>query len=308
MVLLEALGFPASIVFLDLLWFPLSWHLSIPSVRFRPRWCTWVCATCSHPYYLASVGRLVFWVCSGKFLAPKSGFYSSLFFLKNVWQVTILEHTGLRWLFFSYLVSVDINAGHLREEECHFLTNARFVPVDITALQIDHRVRMSENLYLAGIQQSQLFSSSPSLHGGRGATPSEGGRPSDLSALAGGGWHFTFSLCAVLSGNAPGSPFFFAESEGEKEDRTFENVDHQEGGNSGFHQPATRSSSWMRSGLPRQLLHSWSVHPSRLLCLHYCCNKSELFRGAPRVVTEVVCTSFLLTLRGVNLIQRTLNV
>ncbi|CAK9213556.1 unnamed protein product [Sphagnum jensenii] len=29
--------------------------------------------------------------------------------------------------------------------------------------------------------------SSHSLHGGRGALPSEGGRPSDLSALAGGG-------------------------------------------------------------------------------------------------------------------------
>lgn len=29
-----------------------------------------------------------------------------------------------------------------------------------------------------------LLSSSPSLHGGRGATVSEGGRPSDLSALA----------------------------------------------------------------------------------------------------------------------------
>lgn len=32
-----------------------------------------------------------------------------------------------------------------------------------------------------------LVSSSPSFHGGRGALPSAGGRPADLTCLAGGG-------------------------------------------------------------------------------------------------------------------------
>lgn len=66
--------------------------------------------------------------------------------------------------------------------------NSRFISAGTTALQREHRVRMSENFYPAGNQISRSFSSSLSLHGGRGAAPSEGGRPSDLSALAGGGF------------------------------------------------------------------------------------------------------------------------
>lgn len=34
---------------------------------------------------------------------------------------------------------------------------------------------------------SRCLTSSPSSHGGRGASPSEGGHPSDLTYLAGGG-------------------------------------------------------------------------------------------------------------------------
>lgn len=97
---------------------------------------------------------------------------------------------------FLCLVIADINAGNPRREV--FSTyNPRFDSVDTTALQSEHRARMSEDFYPTGNQLSRSISSSPSLHGGRGATPSEGGRPSDLSALAGGGRHSNFHLCAA---------------------------------------------------------------------------------------------------------------
>lgn len=55
----------------------------------------------------------------------------------------------------------------------------------ITALISSPRVRHAVNVH--GTRSSQSLLSAPSLHGGRGATPSEGGRPSDLINLAGGG-------------------------------------------------------------------------------------------------------------------------
>lgn len=160
-------------------------------------------------------------------------------------------------MIFSFVVLVVVNAG-IPRSKVGFDSPPRFASVDITALRSSHHVRMSENFYPAGIQLSRSLSSSPSLHGGRGATPSEGGRPSDLSALAGGGRHLDFYLVAVPSGDAPGQVFSsFASKEGEDEN-TSENVDHQESGDSGFHAPAVGASPWLRSRLPRQLLHSWS--------------------------------------------------
>lgn len=115
-----------------------------------------------------------------------------------------------------------------------------------------HQVRMSEG----GIPLSHsLLSSSPSLHGGRGATVSEGGRPSDLSALAGGGRHSP--LPPVLRA------FCLPSRNGEDE----QDVDHQESGDYGFYQPAARSSPWLWSRLPRQLLHSWLALNLSLLFL-----------------------------------------
>lgn len=119
---------------------------------------------------------------------------------------------------------------------------------------------MSENFYPAETQLSRSLSSSPSLHGGRGALPSEGGCPSDLSALAGGGRHLNFYLVAVSLGNAPGQVFSSITSKEGEDEHTSENVDHQESGDCGFHAPAVGASTWRLSGLPRQLLHSWLVN------------------------------------------------
>lgn len=128
-------------------------------------------------------------------------------------------------------------------------------------------VRMSENFYPAGIQLSRSLSSSPSLHGGRGAPPSEGGRPSDLSALAGGGRRTNLYPVVVPLGNAPGQVFpSFASKEGEDE-YISEDVDYQESGDSGFHASAVGPSAWLWSRLPRQLLSSWLV---RLYPLYAC--------------------------------------
>jgi hypothetical protein len=118
---------------------------------------------------------------------------------------------------------------------------------------------MSEDFYPAGLHPFHSLSASPSLHGGRGASPSEGGRPSDLSALAGGGRRSAFRLRAVPLGDAPGPVF---ASSGRKEGEDEKNVDHQESGDRGVHAPAAGSNPWLRPRLPRQLLHSWSAIPA----------------------------------------------
>jgi len=56
--------------------------------------------------------------------------------------------------------------------------------VDITAIQ---RVRHSLSHARCGRRKGCVRESNPSPHGGRGALPSEGGSPSDLLFLAGGG-------------------------------------------------------------------------------------------------------------------------
>lgn len=92
---------------------------------------------------------------------------------------------------FIFLALVDTNAGNSWREVVP-THNSRSISVGTTALQREHRVHMSKDFYRAGIQLSRSLSSSLSLHGGRGAAPSEGGRPSDLSALAGGGFLSNF--------------------------------------------------------------------------------------------------------------------
>ncbi len=153
---------------------------------------------------------------------------------------------------------MDIHAGNSRGE-VGFGGCLGFVPVGTTDLRRSHRGRMSEDLYSVGVSSPRAISSSPSLHGGRGASPSEGGRPSDLSALAGGGGHSDFHLCAVPLGDAPGRVFSsFASKEGEDEISS-EYVDHQEGRDYGFHAAAAGSSPRVRARLPGELLHSWLV-------------------------------------------------
>ncbi|KAK8643972.1 hypothetical protein V6N13_013249 [Hibiscus sabdariffa] len=63
------------------------------------------------------------------------------------------------------------------------LNRARQI-VDITAI---HGVSRHVNHVLIVRRKSCVIESNPSPHGGRGALPSEGGSPSDLLFLAGGG-------------------------------------------------------------------------------------------------------------------------
>lgn len=133
-----------------------------------------------------------------------SGGYRAFDFGEHVWQSVIFGRAVCN---FSLSVHVDSNAGNSGRQAWRFGEHPVFASVDITALQRGHRVLMSEDFYPSGIPPSPSLSSSPSLHGGRGATPSEGGRPSDLSALAGGGRPTNFLLCAVPLRNAPGSAF-----------------------------------------------------------------------------------------------------
>lgn len=120
---------------------------------------------------------------------------------------------------------VGIHAGNSRRK-VGFDIYPGFVRVDTTALQRSHHVRMSEDFYHAGIHPSHSISSSPSLHGGRGASPSKAGRPSDLLALAGGGRHLNFYLCAVPLGDAPGRVFSSSARKEGKDENTSDNVDH----------------------------------------------------------------------------------
>lgn len=140
---------------------------------------------------------------------------------------------------------------------------------------------MSDKFY-PSCQVPQSLLSSPSLHGGRGATPSEGGRPSDLSALAGGGHSPNFTLLVSSAAaaapsstyNHTGSSILLSsvfplrnntrdreegtEETGEPEGgRGGKNVDNQEGGDSGVPQPAVGANPRLRPRLPQQLLHSW---------------------------------------------------
>ena len=151
----------------------------------------------------------------------------------------------------------------------------------ITALQRTNRVFMSDKFY-PSCQVSQYLLSSPSLHGGRGATPSEGGRPSDLSALAGGGISPNFTLLVSSAAaaapssstyNHTGSSILLSsvfpgrnntrdreegtEETGDTEGRGRKNVDNQEGGDSGVPQPAVGANPRLRPRLPQHLLYSW---------------------------------------------------
>lgn len=75
--------------------------------------------------------------------------------------------------------------------------------VDITALKIKPTVPLSELIHVRKVRNFFLLLNAPSLHGGRGATPAEGGHPSDLTYLAGGGHvsrrpHLSFTLSSGL--------------------------------------------------------------------------------------------------------------
>ena len=117
--------------------------------------------------------------------------------------------------------------------------------------------------YARKSHDSFLLVSSPSFHGGRGATPAEGGQPSDLQYLAGGGSFPSFSTFR----------FFPLEEKPKVVTATPEKVEkhayHQEDSDTSLHLSGWWGGTpWLWKKLSGFLLYSWQVKNSSIYLLY----------------------------------------
>ena len=109
--------------------------------------------------------------------------------------------------------------------------------------------------YARKSHDSFLLVSSPSFHGGRGATPAEGGQPSDLQYLAGGGSFPSFATFRFFF-PLEEKPKVVTATVGKVEKHAY----HQEDSDASLHLSGWRGGTpRLRKKLSGFLLYSWQV-------------------------------------------------